>query len=211
MIFEDERGGEFSFRLGDIDWPRIAIGLPGAHQAHNAACALTALELARRGAGLRLTDDAIARGLREARWPGRLEWIEGSPRVLLDGAHNGPGARTLREYARRHLMGRRVVLLTAMLGDKPVEDVVRQLAGITSTAVVTLIDSPRALEPKRLAVLLEANSVACRIEPDRERALAAARALAGPEGVVLVSGSLYLVGEVRDMLAVGDGGALRAD
>ena len=60
-------------------------------------------------------------------------------------------------------------------------------------------------------MLLEANSVACRIEPDRERALAAARALAGPEGVVLVSGSLYLVGEVRDMLAVGDGGALRAD
>ena len=211
MIFEDERGGEFSFRLGDIDWPRIAIGLPGAHQAHNAACALTALELARRGAGLRLNDDAIARGLKEARWPGRLEWIEGSPRVLLDGAHNGPGARTLREYARRHLMGRRVVLLTAMLGDKPVEDVVRQLAGITSTAVVTLIDSPRALEPKRLAVLLEANSVACRIEPDRERALAAARALAGPEGVVLISGSLYLVGEMRDMLAVGDGGALRAD
>lgn len=105
-------------------------------------------------------------------------------------------------------MGRRVVLLTAMLGDKPVEDVVRQLAGITNTAVVTHIDSPRALEPKRLAVLLEANAVSCLIEPDRQRALNAARELAGPDGIVLVSGSLYLVGEVRDLLAMSDGGAL---
>ena len=62
-------------------------------------------------------------GLKNARWPGRLEWVEGQPRMLMDGAHNGPGARTLLEYARRHLMGRRVVLLTAMLGDKLLTDV----------------------------------------------------------------------------------------
>ncbi len=208
MIFEDERGGEFSLKLGDSEWPRIAISLPGAHQAINASCALMALECARKNSGLKITDAQIMAGLKNARWPGRLEWVEGQPRMLMDGAHNGPGARTLLEYARRHLMGRRVVLLTAMLGDKPVEDVVRQLAGITNTAVVTHIDSPRALEPKRLAVLLEANSVSCLIEPDRQRALNAARELAGPDGIVLVSGSLYLVGEVRDLLAMSDGGAL---
>ena len=201
-------GGEFSLKLGDSEWPRIAISLPGAHQAINASCALMALECARKNSGLKITDAQIMAGLKNARWPGRLEWVEGQPRMLMDGAHNGPGARTLLEYARRHLMGRHVVLLTAMLGDKPVEDVVRQLAGITNTAVVTHIDSPRALEPKRLAVLLEANAVSCLIEPDRARALNAARELAGPDGIVLVSGSLYLVGEVRDLLAMSDGGAL---
>lgn len=208
MIFDDERGGEFSLKLGENEWPRIEISLPGAHQAINASCALMALECARKNSGLKITDAQIKAGLKAARWPGRLEWIDGQPRMLMDGAHNGPGAKTLLEYARRHLMGKRVVLLTSMLGDKPVEDVVRQLAGITNTAVVTRIDSPRALEPKRLAVLLEANAVSCLIEPDRRRALSAARELAGENGIVLVSGSLYLVGEVRDMLSMSDGGAL---
>ncbi len=82
------------------------------------------------------------------------------------------------------------------------------MAGITNTAVVTQIDSPRALEPKRLSVLLEANSVSSLIVPDRVKALEAAREMAGADGVVLITGSLYLVGEMRDILAVGDGGAL---
>lgn len=210
MIFDGERGGEFALKLGENEWPRIAIGMSGAHQAQNAACALMALTIARARAGLHMSDAQMLSGIKSARWPGRLEWVEGSPRVLLDGAHNGQGARTLREYARRHLAGKRVVLLMAMLGDKPVEDVVRQIAGVTSTAVVTQIDYPRALEPKRLAVLLEANAVSCLIEPDMARALDAAREMAGEDGIVLVSGSLYLVGAVRDMLNIGDGGALRA-
>ncbi len=208
MIFEDERGGEFSLKLGDNEWPRISISMPGAHQAINASCALVALNVARASAGLKISDSDIMKGLKRAHWPGRLEWIDGQPNILMDGAHNGPGAKTLLEYARRHLLRKHVVLLTAMLGDKPVEDVVRQLAGITNTAVVTQIDSPRALEPKRLSVLLEANSVSSLIVPDRAKALEAAREMAGEDGVVLITGSLYLVGEMRDILAVGDGGAL---
>lgn len=205
MIFDGERGGQFSLTLGDMEWPRIEVNLPGAHQAQNAACALVALEQARRRGMVTITGAQMLSGVSAARWPGRLEWVAGSPRVLLDGAHNGPGARALLDYARRHLTGLRVVLLCAMLGDKPVEDVVRQLAGITSSAVVTRVDTPRALEPRRLAVLLEGNAVSCRIEPDLERALATARELAGPDGVVLVSGSLYLIGAVRALLAVDDG------
>lgn len=205
ILSDDERGSSFALEIADIKWPEVEIGLPGIHQAQNASCALTALTLARRMGLVDIADAQILSGFKRARWPGRLEWVGNGPAILLDGAHNGPGARTLLDYAKRHLAGRHVVLLCAMLGDKPVEDVVRQVACITNSAVVTQVSSARALEPRRLAALLEANGVSCRVKPDLPKALDDAVKMAGPDGVVLVTGSLYLVGEVRALLNVDDG------
>ena len=206
MIRDEPNGLSFSLRLGDSEWPNIVLKMPGAHQALNASTALAALCAARESGALKISDADILKGLAAAHWPGRLEWVPGEPAILMDGAHNGPAARRLMEYARRHLSSRKTVLLMAMLGDKPVEDVVRQIARVSELAVITFIpDTPRAMEPDKLAQLLEANGVSCQVEPDIAAALNTARRLAGEGGIVVVTGSLYLIGQVRDLLAVDDG------
>jgi dihydrofolate synthase / folylpolyglutamate synthase len=181
------------------DWP---LGLGGAHQRDNAACALA---IARHLAVLgHLPDDeALWRlGLAEARFPGRLEPV--APGVVLDGAHNPHGAAALGR-AMVDLPGPLVLVLAASR-DKDVAGIVAPLAGRGHGAllavVATAYGQERALPAAELAAIVRAvaPSVPCTEAPDCAAALGQARALAGPAGTVLVAGSLFLVGEARQVL-----------
>ena len=162
------------------------LGLRGAHQVQNAQVAITLAKLAGLG------DEAIASGLREAAWPGRFEHIATAHGpVLLDGAHNEAGMRALVATLRDEGLAPAAIVFGAM-ADKDYRQTLELLAGMGGRRVY--------VEPAgRAAASCDALS---RLFPGEQsmgiaEALGRARALAGPEGVVLVTGSLYLVGEAR--------------
>lgn len=189
-------GAEFVTELPRAGLVRQEITLPGAHQVGNACLALTALDLL--GADIK----RAARGLYKTRWPGRLEWI-GS--TLIDGAHNPQGARALGAYARAYLSDRRVCLLTGMMQDKQLEKVAEALSPIAGSVVCTQVNWPRAASA---AALKQIYGDKAHAEPDIKKAFELARSIAGEDGVVIVAGSIYLAGDVRNMLMPFDDGSL---
>jgi dihydrofolate synthase/folylpolyglutamate synthase len=198
VVARTEPGG-----LVDVRTPRGSYTglnpLPGAHQRDNLLVAVRLLEEAR-AEGLRVDLGALPEAISRTRWPGRLEWIEGDPPLLLDGAHNPAGARALAA----HLEGRDpYVLLFAAMDDKDVAGIARALFPQACDVVLTRPRLPRALEPDDLARRLGRWAGRAHRERGVFRALALARRLArarGAQAPVVVAGSLFLVGEVMGLL-----------
>lgn len=166
--------------------------LEGAHQRTNLLVALALLEEAR-AVGLPIDLDAVARGVAATRWPGRLQWVPGRPAVLLDGAHNPAGADALAAYLRG--VGRHVLVFGVMT-DKHVEAMARRLFPAANAVVLTRPPGDRAATPAEIARRVGAHARQAERIDAPGRALARARRLAGPDGTVVVAGSLYLVGDV---------------
>jgi dihydrofolate synthase/folylpolyglutamate synthase len=171
--------------------------LPGAHQRANLAVALRLLEEAR-AAGLRFDLDAAARGLSAARWPGRLQWLPGRPPLLLDGAHNPAAARALALHLDR--LGRKVTLLFGAMRDKRIAAMARVLFPRAARVVLTSVGGERAATANELARRTRGLRRAALVTGDPRQGLRAARRVTPPGGVVVVAGSLYLVGAVLDLV-----------
>jgi dihydrofolate synthase / folylpolyglutamate synthase len=170
--------------------------LPGAHQKDNLLVALRLLEEAKR-ASLRVDLGRLAEGIAATRWPGRLERIEGTPPLLLDGAHNPAGARALAT----ELLGQRpFVLLFGAMADKDVESIAQSLFPLALGLVLTTPRMDRAASPADVAARAGESAREAHHEPNVRKALRVARQRAGPKGLVVVAGSLYLVGEVKALL-----------
>jgi dihydrofolate synthase/folylpolyglutamate synthase len=166
--------------------------LPGAHQVQNLVVALRLLEAARR-AGLPIDLDAAGSGINRTRWRGRLQWIPGRPRILLDGAHNPAGARALASYLRG--IGP-FVLVFGVMRDKDVAGMSATLFPLAQEVVLTRPAVRRAATPAEIARRAGRAARGAHRESDPVRALRLARRLAGRDGTVVVAGSLYLVGAV---------------
>jgi dihydrofolate synthase / folylpolyglutamate synthase len=172
------------------------LALAGAHQRGNAGLAAAALRALRRR-GVTVGEAEIARGLATARWPGRLELVDG---VLLDGAHNPDGARALAAALAELHPGRAVELVFGALGDKDHRAMLAALAGSVRRLHLVAPATPRARAVEELGAAAEALGLAAMRHGGLPAALAAARAAAGGEALVVVAGSLYLVGEARGLL-----------
>ena len=172
------------------------IALAGPHQRGNAALAAAALrELARQGVAV--SEDAIARGIATARWPGRLEEVGG---VLLDGAHNPDGAAALAAALRAMYPGRPVELVFGVLSDKDHAGMLDALAGAVRGVHVVAPVTPRARSAEEVGALARNHGIAADVHASLQEALACARRAAGDGALVSVAGSLYLVGEARALL-----------
>ncbi len=191
-------GSEADFWLGEHFWPQVAVGLLGRHQLTNAGVALGLAQIAYRGGLVKLSAEswqqAVYRGLAQARWPGRLEFFSGQPSLLLDGAHNPDGMRTLAGAIREFFSCAKPMLVLGILGDKDAQQMLSILAPLAGSIVLTRPDNPRALEPESLAAI--ARRFCKKVEVIPEPALALERALNQRE-LVVVAGSLYLVGQLR--------------
>ncbi|HET7520594.1 MAG TPA: Mur ligase family protein [Candidatus Limnocylindria bacterium] len=188
----------------------LRVGLLGRHQAQNAAVALAVLDALRedgerRGQPLEgLDEDAIRRGMADARWPGRLELLPDTPqgRILLDGAHNPAGARALAAALEELGLNDLPTVFGATRG-KRVADMLRALAAARPRPVFTAIRDAAALPPEELLQIWRrvtgTRGGAAVAEPWQalERAAAMRRESQQP---VLVAGSLYLVGALRGEL-----------
>ena len=172
----------------------LRLALAGRHQVDNAVVAVRLLEVAA-ARGVAVTADAIARGLADVRWPARLEELA-TPRgrVLIDGAHNPAGARALASYlADLHPAG--LPMVTGMMADKALEEMVATLARMARPLVLTRAPGARAADPRHLADIARAVAPGTDVlvEPDVEMALGRAWSR-GP--LIVVAGSLYLAGDV---------------
>lgn len=182
----------------------IASPLAGAHQQRNVALAIAAaVELAERY-GLPITAQAVEAGVRKTYWPGRLERIQtGSITWILDVAHNPAGAWALRSGLRNVLdreadEGRQRTLVFGCLRDKPVAEMAQILFPLFDRVIFAPIASPRAASMESLMEAAEATGTPAEVAESVYAALQHARP--GGEGVVVVSGSVYLVGDARALL-----------
>jgi dihydrofolate synthase/folylpolyglutamate synthase len=193
-------GSGFVFKGTRATLPGLELGLKGPHQADNAAVALAALEvLAERG--LVTSGANIRRGLRETRWPGRLEEIPGTPPIVLDGAHNPMGVEALARAIDTVYPRRPIHLVFGVLADKDHRPMIRTLFPKCATVHLTPLPSPRSLEPSKYLedALKQGPKVTAHASP--AEALAAARAAAtAPNALVLGAGSLFLIGELKRLI-----------
>jgi dihydrofolate synthase/folylpolyglutamate synthase len=152
--------------------------------------------------GRKLDVDAIRDAAAVATAPGRMEALASSPFVMIDGAHNADGVATLVESLQVEYPTTRWQVLLGVMGDKNVELIVDHLAPVVKGVVTTAVDAKRAVPPIELAerVRKVLGDVPVLVSENVEFGLDMARAEAGSQGAVLVTGSLYLVGEVRDLL-----------
>jgi dihydrofolate synthase/folylpolyglutamate synthase len=176
---------------GEAEAPRRALG---AFQRRNFAVARTAAE-AFLG---RLDADAVRRAADEVEIPGRLQTVATRPLVLHDGAHNPSGARALAEALPEVVGDRRpLVVVFAVLDDKDVAGMLRELASTADRIVFTRSSHPRSLTPATLMTLCEQlGGPPAEVVGDAHAAVERARELAGPDGAVLATGSIYLIAEL---------------
>jgi dihydrofolate synthase/folylpolyglutamate synthase len=176
---------------------RLAPGLLGAHQGRNAAIAASAALVLDR-TWRPIPASAIVRGISRARWEGRLEPVSRRPLVLLDGAHNEAGAAALRAYL-EELRPRRLVLVFTMMKDKAVGRVAGRLFPLARKIVLTTIPYARAAAPGDILRRARPYRDKIVVEPSLRKAVALARAEAGARGVVVITGSLFLVGAAKKL------------
>ena len=193
-----------TFRTADDVYENVTLALRGRHQITNAATSIALAELLRaRGFG-RLTRDAIIEGLSTAEHPGRLELVAGSPPLLLDGAHNPAGARALRAHL-DEFAPPRVTMVFGAMRDKDLTEIAAALFPAADHLILTPIDNPRAAAPAALRAYAPPTSDPAKVSlaDSPADALRLAREVAPRDGLVCVTGSLYLVGEVKRLLAGG--------
>jgi dihydrofolate synthase / folylpolyglutamate synthase len=170
--------------------------LAGRFQIRNAlAAATTALLLAERG--FTITREAIERGIRDARWPGRLERLAEHPAVYLDGTHNPAGAKELLKFWKENFAGRRIFLVYGAMRDKAVDEIAGLLFPAADSVILTEPIQPRAISAPLLAEMTEHLARESTVVRNPADALERAIALAGPDDAVFATGSLYLVGDLR--------------
>ncbi len=206
LCFRRRDGGRFD--LGGRLWrlSDVTTNLMGAHQPVNACLALGAAEVLAE-AGLPLNPGHLARGLNRVQWPGRLEqWpgLPGEPPLWLDGAHNPAAARALLASLPQMRAGRSpLVMVVGVMADKEVANLLSLLLPAADRVIYSRPVYQRAAAPEALADKAPPDAPPGEIEPDLGRAIGRARELAGEGGVVLVTGSLFTVGEARTFLSGG--------
>jgi dihydrofolate synthase/folylpolyglutamate synthase len=178
----------------------LHVGLLGAHQLSNAAVAVAALRAAEQRLGRAIPWEAYERGLQRAWLPCRLEVVQREPLVLLDAAHNAQKAAALRASLDMLTPGRPRVLVLGILADKSSEEMIDVLAPGAQSVIVTqpqVIGSKRPERLERLAALVRQYTDQVYAEPDPARAVELGLAQTPAGGMLCVTGSLYLVGQVR--------------
>jgi dihydrofolate synthase / folylpolyglutamate synthase len=176
----------------------LRLRLPGKFQLENALNALAAAQILR-NREYRLSVEDIVRGLNSAEWPGRLERLQTRPAVYLDGAHNPGAARELARFLEENFAERKVYLIFGAMRDKAVDEVTGLLFPHAYEVIFTQPGTPRAVSATQLAELAGDHAAKFTVIPDAEQALESALAKAKPEDAIFITGSLYLVGEMRHL------------
>jgi dihydrofolate synthase / folylpolyglutamate synthase len=177
--------------------PGLTLSLKGRHQYANAAVALAVLELLNRD-GFPISETAVREGLNQARWPGRLEQLHQDPRVLLDGAHNPAAALTLAHNLKQARGNGRLILVMGVMADKDVDKILARLLPLAQTVIFTQPQYFRAANTRDLARRAKPYNVEVLQTPRVAKAVQQAQSLAGPADRIVVTGSLYTVGEAKE-------------
>jgi dihydrofolate synthase/folylpolyglutamate synthase len=195
------KGGTFSYDGISKTYQNLSIPLMGRHQVDNAALALAALELLEDN-GYSIAEETIVRGLREVRWEGRLEILNDNPRLIVDGAHNPAAISVLYRALKDDFTYDRLILIFGVLKDKNYDAMLRKLAPLADSIIVTRPKEERALQPDTLRSVAHHYNKNVEVIDDPRQALLQAVRRAHAHDLICVTGSLYLVGEIKQAIDV---------
>jgi dihydrofolate synthase/folylpolyglutamate synthase len=176
-------------------YSRLSTELLGEHQVANAATAVGVAEILTLG-GVKISTEAVKRGIEKSRWPGRLEIISKEPLVVVDGAHNAASARALAVAVKKIFKYNKLALVLGISSDKDIPGVLAELVPISDTVILTKAAiKERAAEPQEIKKYIKGKKPV--ITESVEEALEKARYIAGKGDMILVTGSLFVVGQAR--------------
>ena len=193
--------GRVSVKTWSGDWGTFDLPLFGAHQAQNVAVALATLDvLAENGCGVDRED--VARGFAQLRWPARIELLGNAPWFVVDGAHNVAAAEALSETLETCFPKTSRTLIFGTTREKDLRGQLQALLpGIDRVVVTRYLENPRSVPPDEVAaVVLEMTGRRAIVTKSPATALDEARAVTPRDGLIVVTGSLFLAAEVRDLV-----------
>jgi len=199
-IYCDAEGQEFVVN-GDLTDYSVKTTMLGKHQGENIALAVVSIENLQMN-GVYIPETSIKDGVAKAANPGRLEVVKHEPLILLDGAHNPDGMRTLRTTLDEDFDCYKLILVLGILSDKDIPSMLSIIAPTADTIVVTKSHNSRACEPSKLKEMIEKSGYKKKVVvkdwiPD---AVKYAESIAKKNDLICVTGSLFTVGEARDYL-----------
>lgn len=205
-VQEDAQSFRFEGLFRNIE--PLTITLNGAHQRTNAAVAVMTLEVLRQYSALVVEDEALEEGLRTAAWPGRLEMVRRKPRILVDGAHNPEGAEMLADALKNTYRYDRLHLMMGMVENKNHHDTIKHILPIVDSIIVTEPNYRMKKSANELAELIQdlrqqtpgSRPFELIVEKDWQAALGKLQQLTGDADLGVVTGTLYLVADVRSSL-----------
>ncbi|AJS57504.1 bifunctional folylpolyglutamate synthase/dihydrofolate synthase [Paenibacillus sp. IHBB 10380] len=204
----DYEGGLQSFQFdGPFRELKIEISMKGEHQVANAAGAMMVLELLRQYSAYVMDDEDILKGFRDTFWAGRLEELGSSPRIVVDGAHNPEGAMTLAKSLPQHYKYRSLNLMMGMLSNKHHESYMKHILPIVDTLILTEPNFRKKMDVHLLLDIVERlkldyakPNLQIIVEPDWKQALEILKLRTEEEDLGVISGTLYLIADVRGSL-----------
>jgi dihydrofolate synthase/folylpolyglutamate synthase len=182
----------------------VETALGGRHQLRNIALAIAAAEQLSLQ-GFAIAPDAIERGIRETQWPGRFQVMpaaNGAPEYVFDVAHNPAGAWALRSTLSACYEDRPLTFVFGAMRDKAIGEIAEILFPLAEHVIVTRADNPRSASPDEIRDAAARTLTDIEDRPDVAAALVRARSLSGPQSVVVITGSIYIVGEAMRVLGV---------
>jgi dihydrofolate synthase/folylpolyglutamate synthase len=182
----------------------VETPLVGRHQLRNIALAITTAEVLSHQ-GFPITPEAIERGIRETRWPGRFQVMPSrgtAPEYIFDVAHNPAGAWALRSTLSACYEDRALTFVFGAMRDKAIGEIAEILFPLAARVIATRADNPRSATPDEIREAAARTATDIEDAIDVASALDRARALAGPRGIVVITGSIYIVGEAMRVLGV---------
>lgn len=189
-------GQSFDVKGIFAEYPGLKIGLLGGHQIVNAAVAIGCAESLCSQGVVKVSREAIREGLKKTRWPGRLQVISRNPGVVLDAAHNRASACALKNALNKFFKFRSLILVFGVCRDKDVKGILKELIPCAGRIILTRAQNPRALAPETIKSFIKTNDRPVALTQNPAQALKIARGNARQKDLILVTGSLFLVGEV---------------
>jgi dihydrofolate synthase/folylpolyglutamate synthase len=192
-----QRAQIFDYRGINASYEKVRINMLGRYQVDNASLALATIECLR-NAGIIVDEAAVRRGLEQTRWEGRLELMARKPDIYLDGAHNPASAQMLAATVREMKSAyRRTILVIGILQDKDCGGIIAALVPLADHVVVTKPQYSRAMEVQALASAIRRLHGSVDTAETVGEAIAMARDNISLDDLVLITGSLYMVGDAR--------------
>ena len=195
--------GLFDYQGHEWQFKGLEVKLLGDHQIFNATLALAGLEVANHKHNVLVSLDDVERGLLHVKWPGRLEVLEQDPILVLDGAHNPAGAEALHLSLQKEFRYKKLHLILGIMHDKDCMGILKRLVPFANSVIFTRPHFDRSADPERLRTLARPLHKRLYVIPDVLDAINQTRNIASKDDLICIAGSLYLVGEVKELYKTG--------
>jgi len=172
----------------------VKLPLPGDFQMENAAAAALTVETMA-GMGYKITAENIINGINRVSWPGRMQILQEKPFIIADGAHNDYSMRRLVESIRKYFKSKNYLVILGTSVDKDIKGMAAELAGFADRIIVTRSTHPRAASSDKIRKAFAEYNLMVQVADDVPAAIALAQSEADNDDLILITGSLFIVGE----------------